>query len=169
MKPRQNFQQRNNVPYSRLHKSGFSVYSGKLPYKRNIMETRSKQTRKSSKNAPQKQVHEEVQTSYRTSRAVPSVVKKQPNESKARLEARINASVLAQIKRAAEIQGRSITDFVVNAALAAATKAIEDNHIVQLSLEGQTAFADALLNPPEPNAALRRAFERHDQLVVKNS
>ena len=43
-------------------------------------------------------------------------------------------------------------------------KAIEENSVIQLSLEGQLAFAEALLNPPESNAALRRAFESHAKL-----
>ena len=42
-----------------------------------------------------------------------------------------------------------------------AENAIEGNSVIQLSLEGQLAFAEALLNPPEPNAALRRAFKNH--------
>jgi len=42
--------------------------------------------------------------------------------------------------------------------------AIEGNSVIQLSVEGQLAFAKALLNPPEPNAALRRAFESHGAL-----
>ncbi len=88
-------------------------------------------------------------------------------EGKSRLEARIPRNVHAQIKRAAEIQGRTLTDFVVYAALEAATKAIEENSVIQLSIEGQNAFAEALLNPPEPNAALRRAFESHAALFVK--
>ena len=85
-------------------------------------------------------------------------------DGKARLEARITRNVHAQIKRAAEIQGRTVTDFVVYAALEAAAKAIEENSVIQLSLEGQKAFAEALLNPPEPNAALRRAFQSHAEL-----
>ena len=89
---------------------------------------------------------------------------KEPSEIKARLEARISQHVHTQIKRAAEIQGRTVTDFVVYAALDAAQKAIEENSIIQLSIEGQLAFAEALLNPPEPNATLRRAFESHTEL-----
>ncbi len=95
----------------------------------------------------------------------PTKVSSKPvTEGKTRLEARITRNVHAQIKRAAEIQGRTVTDFVVYAALEAATKAIEENSVIQLSLEGQLAFAEALLNPPEPNAALRRAFESHAKL-----
>jgi len=42
----------------------------------------------------------------------------------ARLEARISPDVLALLKRAAEIEGRSLTDFVVAAARQAAEKTI---------------------------------------------
>ncbi len=90
---------------------------------------------------------------------------KQKPENKARLEARINSQVHSTIKRAAEIQGRTVTDFVVHAALEAATKTIEGSHIIQLSIEGQQAFAEALLNPPEPNNALKKAFEKHAELT----
>ncbi len=95
-----------------------------------------------------------------------TTLKKEP-KSKARLEARISTQVHSTLKRAAEIQGRTVTDFVVEAALSAATKTIEESHIVRLSLEGQRAFAEALLNPPEPNEALKKAFERHEKLFGK--
>ena len=45
-----------------------------------------------------------------------------------------------------------------------AGKSIKENSVIQLSIEGQLAFAEALLNPPEPNAALRQAFESHAKL-----
>ena len=93
---------------------------------------------------------------------------KQNTDSKARLEARISRATHTRIKLAADIQGRTVSDFVVHAALEAATKAIEENFVVQLSIEGQVAFAQALLNPPEPNDALRRAFERHSALTGRN-
>ena len=37
--------------------------------------------------------------------------------------------------------------------------------IIQLSIEDQRAFADAILNPPEPTPALRRAFRHHRELI----
>lgn len=82
-------------------------------------------------------------------------------EQIARLEARLPASVYALLKRAAELKGRSITDFVVSAALDAALRVIEDDGIIRLSGEDQARFAQALLNPPEPNAALKRAVRQH--------
>ena len=88
-----------------------------------------------------------------------------PSEPTARLEARLPPDVHAMLKRAAQIQGRSLTDFVVTAAQEAARHTIEDAEIIRLSAEGQRRFAEALLNPPEPNEALKRAFEHHRRLV----
>ena len=90
-----------------------------------------------------------------------------PQESNrsARLEARIAPDALAVVKRAAELQGRSVSDFVVAAAQEAAHRAIEETQIIRLSVEDQRRFAEALINPPEPNEALRRAFEHHRRLV----
>lgn len=83
----------------------------------------------------------------------------------ARLEARLPASVYATLKRAAELKGRSITDFVVSAAHDAALRAIEEEGILRLSAEDQLRFAQALLNPPAANAALKRAKKLHAKNV----
>ena len=83
----------------------------------------------------------------------------------ARLEARLPADVLEMLKRAAEIQGRTLTDVVVTAAREAAVQAIEEHHIIRLSLADQRAIAEAILNPPEPNEALKRALERRRELI----
>jgi len=82
----------------------------------------------------------------------------------ARLEARIAPEALALVKRAAEIQGRSVSDFVVAAAQEAARRAIEETSIIRLSAEDQRRFVDALLNPPAPTAALLRGQEAHARL-----
>ena len=71
------------------------------------------------------------------------------------------------LKRAAEIQGRSLTDFVVTAAQDAAKRAIEDAYIMRLSLEDQRQFAETLINPPKPNAALKRAAKLHAKLIER--
>ncbi len=88
-----------------------------------------------------------------------------PNEQTARLEARLPASVYATLKRAAELKGRSISDFVVSAAYDAAQRAIEEEGILRLSTEDQRRFAQALIDPPAPNAALKRALRRHAENV----
>lgn len=85
-----------------------------------------------------------------------------------RVEARISPSALAIVKRAAEIQGRSISDFVVAAAQDAAQRTIAETQIIQLSIKDQQALAESLLNPPEPSRALRRAKSAHSRLIAKS-
>ena len=83
----------------------------------------------------------------------------------ARLEARIAPDALAIVRRAAELQGRSVSDFVVAAAQEAASRAIADAQIIRLSVEDQQAFAAAILNPPPPSAALERAAAAYRKLI----
>jgi uncharacterized protein (DUF1778 family) len=83
----------------------------------------------------------------------------------ARLEARLPQDVMARLKRAAEIRGRTLTDFVVAAADEAACRAIQDTEIIRLSLEGQRQIAAAILDPPPPRAALKKAAARYRRLV----
>lgn len=83
----------------------------------------------------------------------------------ARIEARIAPDSLAIIKRAAEIQGRSVSDFVVTAAQEAAARTIEEAQIIRLSVEDQRAFAEAILNPPAPVPALLRAAEVYRSFI----
>jgi uncharacterized protein (DUF1778 family) len=78
-----------------------------------------------------------------------------------RIEARISPDALAIVKRAAEIQGRSVSDFVVAAAQEAAHRTIEETQIIRLSVEDQRAFAEAILDPPPLAPAMERAIERY--------
>jgi len=82
-----------------------------------------------------------------------------------RIEARIAPDALAVVKRAAEIQGRSVSDFVVAAAQEAAHRAIEETQMIRLAVEDQRAIAEAIANPPPLAPALRRAIKRHKTIV----
>jgi uncharacterized protein (DUF1778 family) len=82
----------------------------------------------------------------------------------ARLEARLPHEVMERLKRASEIQGRTLTDFVVAAADEAACRAIEQTEIIRLSLEDQRQIAEAILNPPAPNKAWKKAVKRYREL-----
>lgn len=87
------------------------------------------------------------------------------NGRTARIEARIAPDALAVVKRAAEIQGRSVSDFVVAAAQEAAHRTIEETHLIRLSVEDQQRFVDLLLNPPPLSPALARARDAHAELI----
>lgn len=84
----------------------------------------------------------------------------------ARLEARISPELHATLKRAAELQDRTVTDFVVAAIQEAARRAIRQSDVITLSLADQKAFAAALLTPRKPSPALKRAFARRRKLIA---
>jgi uncharacterized protein (DUF1778 family) len=92
-------------------------------------------------------------------------MRSQEQSRTARLEARIAPEALAVVRRAAEIQGRSISDFVVAAAQEAATRTITETEIIRLSIEGQRELAALLLHPPAPGKALKKAFRRRRELL----
>jgi uncharacterized protein (DUF1778 family) len=81
-----------------------------------------------------------------------------------RIEARITPDALAIVKRAAELEGRSVSDFVVSSAQEAARRTIEETSLIRLSSEDQRLFVELLLNPPPLSPALVRAKEAHAQL-----
>lgn len=85
--------------------------------------------------------------------------------STARLEARISIDLHSLLKRAAELQGCTMTDFVAAAVQDAAQRAIEQAEVIRLSLADQECFAQALLSPPQPSPALERAVSRRRKLL----
>ncbi len=89
----------------------------------------------------------------------------EPNRT-ARIEARIAPDALVVVKRAAELQGRSVSDFIVAAAQVEAHRTIQETQIIRLSIEDQRAFAAAVLDPPTPNQALRRAATAYRTLIT---
>ena len=84
----------------------------------------------------------------------------------ARVEARIAPESLAVVRRAAELQGRSISDFLVAAALKDAHQTIEDAQIIRLSVDDQQRFAELLLNPPPLAPAMQRALKARRRLIA---
>ncbi len=83
----------------------------------------------------------------------------------ARIEARIAPEALLVVKRAAELQGRSVSDFVVDSAVNMAQKAIEETQIIRLAVEDQRAVAEAIFNPPPLAPAMERAIDRYRSLI----
>lgn len=82
-----------------------------------------------------------------------------------RLEARISRDQKALFQRAAELQGRTLTDFVIASVHDAAVRVVEEAQTIKLSAKDSHAFAEALLNPREPNARLKAAARRYLKLV----
>lgn len=83
----------------------------------------------------------------------------------ARLEARISTDLHAMLRRAAQLQGRTMTDFVIAAVQEAAQQAIAQAETMPLSLADQECLAQALVLPPPPAPALERAFAHRRKLL----
>jgi len=92
-------------------------------------------------------------------------MKNDTKSKNARLEARIAPDIHAVIKRAAEIQGRTLSDFVVSAARDAAIQTIEQTEVILLSQEDQKRFASELIDPTPLSPAMERAIKKHKELV----
>ncbi|MGJ5672796.1 MAG: DUF1778 domain-containing protein [Nostochopsis sp.] len=89
-------------------------------------------------------------------------------KSTARLEARVSPEIKALWQKAADLEGRTLTDFVIASVQAAACRVIEQHQTLKLSIEDSEAFVDALLNPPQPNDVLKAAAVRYKQVMELN-
>jgi uncharacterized protein (DUF1778 family) len=83
----------------------------------------------------------------------------------ARLEARIPVRVYDQMQRAAKLRGMTLTGYLLATAGEDARRVVEESEIMRLSRADQIAFAEALINPPQPTERLKRAAKRHAELI----
>ena len=83
------------------------------------------------------------------------------SEKAERLEARLSRKQKALIQHAADLAGRSLTDFILSASQEAANKVIREHEVITLSAKESERFVNVLMNPPAPNLALQKAAKRH--------
>jgi len=76
-----------------------------------------------------------------------------------RLEARLTAEQKVLFQRAADLLGRSLTDFVISSAQSAAEETIRSHEVLELTARDAEIFFTALENPPPPNMRLRAAAD----------
>lgn len=82
-----------------------------------------------------------------------------------RLETRVTAEQKSLIERAAALQGRSVTDFVLTSVQDAARRTIEEHSQLALSVRDSEAFVDALLKPQPVNDRLRETVRRYRERI----
>jgi len=80
-----------------------------------------------------------------------------------RLEARVSAEQKALLQRAADLQGRTLSDFIIGSAQQAAEEIIREHTVITLAEQDSRTFVEALLNPLAPNERLRAAAARYKQ------
>jgi uncharacterized protein (DUF1778 family) len=84
-----------------------------------------------------------------------------------RLEARVSPEVKLALLRAAQLQGRSLTDFLVAAGWEAALRVIAEHQLLQLDRVETEVLLQILLEPPAPNADLFTAAQRYNKLFLE--
>ncbi|PWB78626.1 MAG: DUF1778 domain-containing protein [Methylocystaceae bacterium] len=78
-----------------------------------------------------------------------------------RLEARVTAEQKRLIERAAALQGRTVTDFVLTSVQDAARRTIDEHRQLELSIRDSEAFVEALLDPKPVDERLRETVRRY--------
>jgi uncharacterized protein (DUF1778 family) len=81
-----------------------------------------------------------------------------------RLVARVTADQKRLFQRAAALQGRSLSDFVIASAQDAAHRTIRDQEVLGLGARDSAVFVAALLKPSPVNERLRDTLRRHRKL-----
>jgi uncharacterized protein (DUF1778 family) len=86
-----------------------------------------------------------------------------PTEQVARIEARISPELKAMFQTAADIENITLSEFLTKSARQAAQDIISNHNVLKLNAEDSRVFADAILNPKEPNEALKQAAAWYKQ------
>lgn len=86
-----------------------------------------------------------------------------------RIDIRINSSQKELIKYASELRGfKSVSEFVVYCINTEAAKIISENSKVLNTIEDKKIFLEAILNPPKPNAELKKAQANYKKFIDSN-
>ena len=82
-----------------------------------------------------------------------------------RVVARVNAEQKRLFQRAAGLQGRTLSDFLITSAQEAAQRTIREEEVMVLGARDSEAFVKALLALTPVNDRLRDSFRRYADLM----
>lgn len=86
-----------------------------------------------------------------------------------RIDVRISKEQKELVKYASELRGfKSLSEFVVFCINKESSDIIRDNNIILKTIEDKKIFLDAILNPPKPNAKLKKAQMNYNQINLSN-
>jgi uncharacterized protein (DUF1778 family) len=99
----------------------------------------------------------------------PKVRGRQRTTAKAyRFDARLNEEQKTLIQRAADLEGRTMTDFVLHSAEQAAERTIQQRTLLIMNARESEAFVNVIFNPPEPGSVLRKAAQQYKDITRAN-
>ncbi len=84
---------------------------------------------------------------------------------KERINLRLKQSAKNLIERAATLEGKTVSSFILSSALASAEKTVHEHESVQLKEQDAQRFFDALAKPVTFNKKLTEALMEHDRRV----
>jgi uncharacterized protein (DUF1778 family) len=85
----------------------------------------------------------------------------------ARLELRLSKEQKDRFEQMAELGGfKTLTDFMLFSADREAKRIEKEKNIILATPADWKLFIESILNPPAPNAALRRAFKRYKKAIA---
>lgn len=84
-------------------------------------------------------------------------------ETRDRITARVSQPIATKLQVAADLMGATLNQFLVQAAVEKADKIIDHERTIHFSREDAALFIQMLDNPTQPNAALKKAFERRNK------
>ena len=86
-------------------------------------------------------------------------------EDKARITARVPAGLRDTLEQAAQLQGATLSQFVVQCAFEEAQRILERETVIRLSRRDAQRVFSLLEHPPGPNKALKQAAHHFRQRV----
>lgn len=84
-----------------------------------------------------------------------------------RVPARMPLAVYEKISEAAAAVGATLNQFLVSAAIEKANAILEQERVINLSVESAKVVFDLIDNPPKPNKNLKRALKTRKELLCK--
>ena len=83
-----------------------------------------------------------------------------------RFNLRLKSSAKSLIERAASLEGKTVSHFILTSALEQAEKTVQKHETMTLNAKNSREFFEALAAPVRFNRKLAAALEEHDQRVV---
>jgi len=83
-----------------------------------------------------------------------------------RINLRVQGDVKQLLERAAGFEGKTVSNFILNSALAQAEKTLHRHETMHLNQQDSMVFFEALNQPVHFNPKLLAAFEEHDRRVT---
>jgi uncharacterized protein (DUF1778 family) len=82
-----------------------------------------------------------------------------------RISLRLRRDAKRKLERAAAYSDKTLTDFVIDVALQEADAIVRQHEVITLTPAEWERFQEMLLDPPQLNKRLRKAFAEHTRVV----